>query len=284
MSWQLLTTISILTLSVANLFQRLSMQKKSSDPLEAAILFQLLLALFTGAYALTQGFVFPPPPQTYPFLLLSTLLYAIGSVCLFSAIKTIEASELTIVSGFGSFATLSAAFFFLGERLRPIQIFGLICVFGAVYLVQRGKKTNISFDKGLFFALLGSFLYGIAIISDIYTLRSYDAVSYTSLMSFLPSSILIGYLFFKRRKISFSFLRHTDKDLLIYSTLYSIQAVTYYLSLERGAQISQMNILFKSVTILTILLSTVFLHERENVRQKFFAMCLTVIGVFLVAA
>lgn len=283
MPWQVLTTISIVTLSIANLFQRQSMKQKASDPLDAAIIFQLLLALFTGIFAFSRGFEFPPPPQTYPFLLLSTLLYAVGSVCIFSAIKSIEASELTIVSGFGSFATLSAAFLFLGERLIPIQILGILCIFSAVYVVQKGKNSKIVLDKGLVFALLGSFLYGIAIISDIFTLRSYDAVSYTCVMSLLPSLVLLGYSFLRRKKISLSFTSHVDRYLLIYSLLYSVQAVTYYLALERGALISAMSVLFKTVTILTILLSAIFLRERTNMRQKFFALCLTIIGVLLVA-
>jgi drug/metabolite transporter (DMT)-like permease len=280
MNWLLFASISIISISIAGLFQRLAMKKTESDPVVSSIIFQFLVTLITAIFAFIKGFELPTLPLL-PFFLISSLLYAFGTLFIFKAIKKIEASELSIVAGVGSFTTIISAFIFLDERLRFLQLAGVVLIFLAVWIINRAKRS-IRFDKSLLFALIGNSLYGLAVTNDAYILKSYDAISYTPVISFIPGLILC-LIFFNKIKSKLINLKHSvGTNLVIYSTLYGVQAVTYYLALENGALVSQMSAFFKIEIILTVTLATIFLSERKNLLAKAIALFLALGGAYLI--
>jgi len=59
MHWTYVAGVGILALSVAVLYQKRAMSEEDSDPVAGAIVFQYLLTLATGAYALLVGMRWP---------------------------------------------------------------------------------------------------------------------------------------------------------------------------------------------------------------------------------
>jgi len=59
MGWQLLTAISVVTLSISVLLQRLLLHKDKSDPYAYVVVFQGLVAFLIAVYALVHGFQMP---------------------------------------------------------------------------------------------------------------------------------------------------------------------------------------------------------------------------------
>ncbi|MDP2860240.1 MAG: DMT family transporter [bacterium] len=280
MNWFIFAIIGILSISIANIIQRAMMREPESDPLGSSIIFQFIVAFITGVFALFKGFV-PPPFAEFPFnFVFSAVFYALGTLALFNAAKKIGASEITILSACGAIVTIVAAVFFLGESFSIKQVLGTALILASVILVQ--SKLKISKNLGSLYAILGTSCYALAIVSDTYILRGYDAVSYTPIISFLPGVVLllakpsvVGRL---KSFINVKYLR----NMLLYGFLYGIQAVAYYLALSAGANASQMAPIFKSTIILTVILAALFLKEKEKIGIKLFSALLVTAGVILV--
>jgi bacterial/archaeal transporter family protein len=281
MNWFVLAIISVVSLSIANIFQRVVMKEEDSNPLASSIIFLIMLGILTGIVAVLHGFEFPPLREYALYFFISSFLYAAGSLAIFKAVKQIEASEFTIISAFGAVVTIVLAILILHEKFTFSQGLGTFCILAAVLLIL--GRTKLSLKSGALYAVLGSIFYSAAVISDLIILKTYDALSYTSVMSLLPAFLLILY---KPSVISQfrSVLRlKYIKNMLMYSGLYGLQAITYYLAIGTGANASQMAPITRSQIILTVLLAAIFLKERDRMTIKIASAILVTIGVYLAA-
>lgn len=279
MSWYIFSALNILVGSVSTLFQKLSMKHEESNPVVSAIVFQFLLALFSGAFAFYSGFKVPSA-DLWPFFLISGALYAAGGVIFFKSIKLIEASEMTVLTGSGVLFTIFISFVFLHEQLTLLQIFGAVIILSAVILINYNRNT-FRLTKGAWLAILGTVCYGSAVVADTYIIHRYDAISFVPIASFVPGVLLLIF-YCKQFPHVIRSVRKTDKNLIIYSLLYSISAICFYLALQHGAMVSQVSTIGRASIILTVIFAAIFLKERKHVWKKIVAAVLTTVGVLLV--
>ena len=279
MSWQLLLAISIISISIANLYQRVAMKEEASDPFAGAIIFQIILAILTGVFALLIRGINFPPVNLIGYFGISTVLYGLGTLSYFKAIKTIEASESTILASIGSVVTLVTAYIFLGERLNLQQLVGVVFVLISVSIIS--LKKGLKFNKGVLFSILGTSFYGLAVTNDVYVLRHFDALSYTPIMSLLPGIFILLLKPSSIISIIETIRKPLMKPLILYCFFYGIQAITYYAALENGALASRTTVIYKSEIFITVMLAAIFLNERSNMKQKIFATVISTIGVIL---
>lgn len=281
MSWLAITLINVIAISAASLFQRLAMKDKDSDPVTSTIIFQFILGLIVFPFALSQGFSWPPLMQLWPWFLLSTLLYALGSVLFFRSIKLIEASEMIVLGGAGALVTVICAYLFLGERLGMWQYGGAALILSAILVIaSQGKKLR--FSRGAWYALVATSLFSFAVVSDMKIIYHYDAISFAAMMSILPGIALL-FLFPRSTVMLPQAIKGINKNLLLYAVLYSIGVVSFYGALGTGALLSQVSVVARTNIILTVLLAAVFLQERNHLWHKLIAALLCTVGVMLVA-
>ncbi|KKU95179.1 hypothetical protein A3A64_03365 [Candidatus Gottesmanbacteria bacterium RIFCSPLOWO2_01_FULL_48_11] len=280
MSWFIFAIISVVSSSVSNIVQRAVMRDKESDPVASSILFQFILTFITGIFALYKGFTAPPIINFPLQFMVSATFYGVGTLCMFQAAKRIEASEKTILSAFGAIVTIVVALIFLNESFTIRQFFGTGLVLLSVVLIQ--NKLGIVRSIGTLYAILGTSLYAVAVVSDTFILRHYDAISYTPVMSFLPGVVLllVNPSVIKRFKsiLNGRYIR----NMFLYGFFYGIQAIMYYLALSLGANASQMAPLFRSEIVLTVLLAVFLLGERKKLGIKLLSAVIVSIGVFLI--
>ena len=144
------------------------------------------------------------------------------------------------------------------------------------------KKGGFVFGKGTWYAVITALFYGLAVTNDAFILKTYDAVSYTALILFFPGILLLAlrpraiYGFRQLKNLRFS------KNMILLSLFYSAQAIAYYVALEVGVAASQLAIIYKSNIILTVILATIFLREKERIIGKLFAALLVTVGVLLI--
>lgn len=279
MSWYVLSVINVVSISVGSLFQKLSMKKDTSDPIASSIVFQFLLGFITVLYGLIHGLQFPSV-SLFPFFLVSGILYAIGTVATFSAFKSIGASEVTVLGGAGVIMTIIASFVFLKDTLSVTQLFGVFCILSAVIIINVTRQ-KFTVNKGTWLALLGTSAYGLAVVCDSYIVKRYDAVSYLSLICFVPG-ILISLLYIRRTSALVNAIRHIDRNLIIFTFLYSIQALSFYIALSIGALVSEISSLSRASIVLTVILATIFLKETKHLPRKIIAAILTTAGILLI--
>ena len=276
--WFILVIISALTVSISNIFRRVLMREKDSDPLSSTILFMFIVAAITFIFAFMFGFNIPPFFQ-YPLnFILSTVLWAMSTIAYFYAAKYIEASKITIIASLGAVVSIIAGIIFLGERFTVNHLVGAIMVLYSVYLINK-ETIKVKNNKGLIFALFAMTFSATAVVSDTYILRHYDAISYTPVISILPAFLLLvirpkAVLRFKKL-IDIKYLR----NMLFLGLFYGVQAIAYYLALNLGANISQVSPIAKIEIIFTVLLSALFLKETKNLKIKIISAIIATFGV-----
>lgn len=280
MSWLPLAFMSVVSASFASLFQKVAMKDQKSDPIVSAIAFQFILGFIVSLFALAKGFQLPDN-SLIPYFLASGALYGVGTVCFFKAIKIIEASEMTILGGSGVIVTILASMIFLEDKLSPLQLFGTGLILCAVVLISWEKKS-LKVNSGTWLALAGTSSYGLAVVFDTFIIRSYSAVWFLPLASFGPG-ILMTLWYYRRIKSIVGYVRQINKNLIIYSVLYAVQAVTFYVALENGALVGQISSISRASIVLTVILAAVVLRETKHVGKKIVGAVLTTIGVLLVA-
>src|SRR3989344_7450552 len=259
------------------------MKDEGSDPVAFTVVFLFVLGVMTGIFAAFKGFVFPPLSEYWFNFLLSSPLYAIGTVVWFKALQKLGSAEATILSSFGAIATIGSAMIFLGEQFSLRQGIGVLLILISIYLLNK-IKGKLRFTLHHFWALFSSVCYGFAITNDAYIIGSgYDAVSYVPIISFFPALILLvvrpAVLGRMKTYMTATFL----KNMFLVTFFYSVQAVTYFVAYESGGNASQIAPISKSSIILTVLLAVFFLKERENLIQKILSAVLVTAGVLLIA-
>lgn len=279
--WHYFAVLTVVTGSLASIILRVLMKKEESDPILFTILFQFILTIVVLIYALFRGFVFPPPPFLWPRLMISAVLYAIGSLCNSYASKHLPAGENSILNASGVLITVSLGILVLGDSFGLGKVAGVFLILLSI-IVLFGKE-KMKMNKGVWYALGVAFFYSIAVINDVIIIKSYDAVSFVPVMCFLPGTILALAFPKKTRQIrklmNFKALSHIG----IFSFFYGVSAITYYQALNSGASVSQLSPISRASIIVTVILAALFLGERKHLGRKIISAVLVSIGVLLLS-
>ncbi|OGM20127.1 hypothetical protein A2714_01050 [Candidatus Woesebacteria bacterium RIFCSPHIGHO2_01_FULL_38_9] len=283
MSWFVLALIAIGTTSITTLIARVLMREEESNPIASAIVFQFMLCVFVAIFTFSLGkFAWPPPDVSILRFLLSAFLWTGSTFFSFQAIKLLGAGETTIIISASAVISIILGVLFLNEVLTLTIIFGFIFILGAVLIVN-SEKLSFNSKRGVTFSLLVALFSGIAVVNDAYILKSYEAFSFTTIMSFLPGVILA--LAFPKEivKIKKILKSREIRWMIVLTFFYAIQAVSYYLAYQGGAPISTLATLTKASIVVTVILAAIFLKERSNLPKKAVAAAMVTIGAILLS-
>lgn len=277
MSWLVLVLISVVVVSLSNVYQRVLFREEKSDPVLYTIVFALFLSIINFIVAFLWGFNLPPFDWNLLYFLAAALLWGLGTIFLFKAMKEIEASEVTIVVSLRIIVIMIASVFFLKQDFDFLNILGTVLILSATFLVANIKK-GVKFNRGLTYAFIVTFFYGSAPVVDAFVLRNFDVISYlavTNILIFFVLLIIFPKTILKVRE-------YTKPQFLLrlipLAVLSSSQAYAYLYAIQRGPllQIAPIN---QSQVIVTVLFGALLLKERDNLFRKIIASLLVVAGV-----
>ena len=281
LSWQILLAISVVTYSVSVILQKAILKNKKSDPVAYSIVFQIVTGLIIGIYALINGFKTPDLIPLIPNLIVMVLLYGIGNILIFKALKVADASSFTIMFSSRAIWMILGAVIFLKESFSGQQLLGTLLIILSVILVS-WKSGGLRMGKGVVFSLLGALAFGLAFTNDAYILNNFDVPSYLT-FSFLLPPLLIWAVYPKSTaKMKPLFERGTFIKLLILGVIYAVSSISIFLAYQVGKNASQIAPLNQVSTILTVLLSMIFLKETDNKVIKILGAIISFVGVVLV--
>lgn len=227
-------------------------------------------------------FTLPSPETSYWRFLLSAFLWAGTTYFSFKAIKLLEAGEVTILISSNAIVSIFLGVLLLNEVLTLPIILGFILILGAILLVN-SQKYSFKSKKGVIMALLVAIFSGIAVVNDAFILKTYEAFSFTAIISFLPGVILLLAYPRELKNIRSLLIKKDFRVMLILTFFYSTQAVAYYLAYQKGAPISTLATLTKASIVLTVSLAALFLNERSNILKKGVAALMITIGAVLLS-
>lgn len=283
MNWLTYSLISLTLLSISNVLQRVLMKDDKSDAYAYSFVFQMLAAFIIFLFSLIEGFRLPPVAvQPFNYMLMG-VLYGLGTVFIFQALRHLESAEVTIITAVRAFVTIVAAVFFLREPFTLVNLAGALLIFSAVVLVTF-KKEKFKFNTGVWYSLGMALCYGLAVVNDRFLLTSaVDTVSYVSISFLFPGLFIFAIKPNVLKKLDTFFQPKVFKPMLIMSLLYSLAAISYFTAFAKGATASQAAPIQQSSVILTVLLAAVFLGERGGLAKKLVGAVLVFIGVLLLA-
>ncbi len=280
MSWQILTAISVITLSVSILLQRLLLHKDKSDPIAYVVIFQGLVAVLILMYAVIHGFHMPDFSKYWFAIIATVSLYGAGHIAYAKTLQQVEASIFSILFATNAIWTMFMGLFLFHEHLNSGQLFGVLLIFASVGMLAEHKKT-LKFDTGIMLGLLTGLLFGFATAAWVYVGRHADAASWTAL-SFAGPSLVVLATHPKAVKQMKPFLSGTKLTrMALLGVLFSVSAVTLLTAYQRG-NVSLVAPLQQTTIIITILLAVVFLRERKHLWRKAAAAVVCFIGVLLI--
>lgn len=282
-SWQLLTFISIITLSFSRLLQKVLLSEDKSDPIAYSIIFQFVVGFIVLIFAIVHGFSLAGYEPYIGNIILMGFLYAIFGYCLFFAFKLSEASSVALYFSTTVIWGSIASFLILGEALTGNKILGIIIIFAALIILNFNKKLQRP-KKGEVYALAAAVFLGLAFTNDAYILgTSRDLSSYVALSFFLPT-FLTAIAFPKSTLNIKEFLtKKTLPKILVLGVLYSISVLTIFSAYQNGGEASIISPLSQISTVLTVLLAIIFLKEKDNLNKKVLAAILAVAGAIIIS-
>ena len=276
--------VSVILYSISVLLQRVILKENESQPIAYSMFFQLLVGIVIGITGSLFADMSLPSNLTPLFwnLLLMTFLYAFANVFIFKSLKLTEASKFTIVFATRAFFTVFASSLLLKEFLTGSQFLGALLIFSGVVLINL-KSSKFSLDKGSLFALLGALAFGLANTNDRYLLKSFNIYPYITL-AFIAPFFLMTVIYPKELKHLKLFLGKTVlKKVLLLSVIYAFSAISFFAALQISNNSSRVASANLTSVIITVILSALFLKERESLSKKIAGAVLSFIGLLLLA-
>lgn len=285
MPWQLAIGISVILSSVSAILQRTLLKKNKSDPVSYSAIFQTLC----GLMILFFGFLTAPiglPVNLFaltPNLIFAVVLYSLGNVFIFKALKEGQVSNFTILFAARGLISVFASAILLHEFLKLNQLAGAALVLAAIVVVNLNRSL-LRVSRASLFALSAAVCFGLANTNDRLILKSFELYTYVALAFIAPGIVL----FFSRPAKIVETLKIAStpvfRAIVVLSLIYSAGAVAFFIALSsKQANSSQVVMVGLTSVITTVFLSAIFLKERDHIIKKIIAVSLTFIGILLLS-
>jgi drug/metabolite transporter (DMT)-like permease len=283
MSWKLLIGISVVFSAFTSILIRIIQKDKKINPIIFSILFQFMTGFIVLIFGLLkEQIIFPPIQPLMLNLFLMALLYGFANIFIFKALRLIEVSKFTIIFTNRIFFTVLASSILLKEGLKINQLFGLLLIIGAIIIVNL-RSTKIKFQKGDLFAILAAILFGFALTNDKYLLKFFNFYTYTFINFMLPSLLCGGIYYSQLKELKYLLKPNIFMKIIILCIVVAISVSSFFWAFQIGNNSSQIVSLSLTNVIVAVLLSIVFLGERENIVKKIIAGILSFVGVLLLS-
>lgn len=282
MNWLLLTLVSALSISASRILQKFVLKNESSNPFAFSFVIQLLVAViyFVGAQV-TGTFEVPDLSSVLPNIVAMTLLYGVGNILIFKAFKLIEASEVTIILATSSIWTVISAMIMLGESVTPANFLGMILVLSGVAVINFHSR-QLKLQRGHLLALIASIFLGVGFTNDAYIISHYQSISsYLALAFVMPALVAILYMPKAIKHVPFFFKSPQLLPVLGAATLYALAGITIFSAFKSGGPASIISPISQTAIIFTIILSFIFLKERDHMLKKLIGTVCAFLGVLL---
>ena len=279
MAWQLLTAISVITFSISVLLRRLLLHNDKSDPLAYVIIFQGMVGVLTGIYALIHGFHSPDFGKYWFAILVTVSLYAAAHVVSTRAFQQLEASVFSVLFASSAIWTMVAGLFLFNDHITLTQLAGVVLVFVSVGILVERKGLKIGTSTLL--GLLTGMLFGLATAGWTYVGRHSDVPSWTALSFLAPSLIVLAIKPKSVLKMKPFLSGKLLSRMVLLGVIFSVSSLASLLAYTKG-NVNLVATLQQTGIIVTTLLAVIFLHEREKLWRKGIAATVCFIAVILI--
>lgn len=282
MTWELFIGVSVFLYSISVLLQRVLLKESNSYPIAYSLVFQLVNAVLIGLFAVATGqWELPPLGPLLLNLLLMGALYAVANICIFTALKKMEASKFTILFASRGFFTILASSLLLREVLSTTQFIGAILIFSGIVVINLHSR-KLKFEKSDILAFIAAIGFGLANTNDRVLLSQMNVYVFC-VLSFLLPTVLIAVAYPRELKNLHVFLQpKLFTKMMLLCVIYAASAVSFFIALQIAPNSSQIAAINLTSVIFIVLLAIVFLKERASLAKKILGALLSFVGLLLV--
>lgn len=281
MSWQLLTIISVLSLSISVILQRTLIHRDRTDPFAYAVVFQGIVGVLLLVVALLVGFKLPGIEAVIVPAIISVIFYGVGHIVYAKTLQKVEASAFSVLFATQAVWIMLLGIVLLGESLTTLQVLGSLFIFvGVGFLVK--NLASVFKDRGTLLGLLTGLMFGIAITAWSYVGRHTDTLSWAAI-SFIGTSFVAFLVYPKSvQKMKPLLKPQVLATLILLAVFYGIGSLAMLFAYKEGS-FAIISPLRQTSIIVTVLLALAFLpQERNRIRRKILAAFICAIGVILI--
>lgn len=281
MTWQLFTLISVFSLSISVILQRILIHKDKTDPFAYAVLFQGIVGILLTVFALLYGFKLPNIETVLLPAIISIIFYGVGHIIYAKTLQKVEASAFSVLFATQAVWIMALGIILLNETMTFMQIVGTVLIFASVIVLAKNSKSIFT-ENGTLLGLLTGLMFGVAIYSWSYVGRFTDTISWAAI-SFIGTA-LVAFLVRPKsvRKMKPLLKVGVLWKLVALAVFYGIGSLTMLLAYKTGA-FAIVSPLRQTSIIVTVLLALSFLpKERNRIGRKLLAALICMIGVILI--
>jgi len=285
MIWFVLAIFAAIFETVAILVEKKTLIK------EHALEFCCLVSLF--AFIISFSFVskvnFDLSGNIYLLIFIASLFVTIGYLFVAKGIRHMDVSIASPLLIFSPALVAVFAFIFLGERLKGIQIAGiLILVFGGYFLNSDGSMRFLKTFKKMYESkavrhiLLGIFIWSFARLFDKYLLNFINQYTYLFIIHFfiMINFLVILFIFYDGMQGIKHGFEGSFKWLFLMAVLIVLARLSY-LSALKIAYLSLVFVIFKSSNLLVTIIGGSIFHEKALLHRAIAAIVM-IVGIYLV--
>lgn len=281
MSWQLLTAISVLGLSISIILQRILLHGNKLNPYAYAAVFQALVGVLLMIVALIAGFSLPNIMDVWVFVLISAVAYGIGHIVYAKTLQKVEASAFSVYFATHAIWMMLFGVLFFHEHLTWWQIAGSLLIFAGVLVLVK-RPVQLLKEQGAAYGLATGVLFGIAITSWAYVGRHTDTLSWAAVSFLLP--VVVVFLVRPKTIVAIPGIlrdRALLWKLLILAGFYAVGSLAMLYAYKEGS-LAVISPLRQTGIIVTTLLALLFISaERHNITRKLLAAAICFVGVVI---
>ena len=280
MSWELLTAISVLTLSASVLLQRILLNKDKIDPFAYASVFQAIVGVLLTAVALVYGLKLPHIEALIVPAVISLVCFGVGHILIAKTLQTVEASVFSVLFASQSIWIMLLGVLLFQERMTGVQIVGSILIFASVLMLVDRKLFYV--EKGTLYGLVAGVLFAAAITAWSYVGRHTDGLSWAALSFF--GTALVAFLVrpSSYHKMGALLAPSVLSKLLILGVFYGIGSLTMLFAYKEGLFSVVTPVRQSAIIVTTLLAVTLLPGERDRMARKIIAAITCFAGVVLV--
>lgn len=281
MSWQLLTIISVISLSVSVILQRVLIHRDKTDPFAYAVVFQGVVGVLLMIVALAVGFQLPGIEAVVTPAVISVIFYGVGHIIYAKTLQKVEASAFSVLFATQAIWIMILGIVLLDESLTIVQVIGSVLIFCGVILLAKNIRAIFK-DKGTLLGLLTGLMFGIAITAWSYVGRYTDTLSWAAI-SFIATA-LVAYLVRPQsiQKMKPLLKPKVIATLVLLGVFYGIGSLTMLYAYKEGS-FAVISPLRQTSIVVTVLLALALLpQERNRVQRKILAALICAVGVVLI--
>jgi len=283
MTWQLLITIHILfSTSYALSFRRLAKRLPHVPRLASALMYLFTIWPIGIAYALFNGDIhFSFSPFVWVMLLIAGLLFAGFNFLGWRANSHIDAAQFAVISNIQGIFTVIISGIFLGERLSPIQLLGVMVIITAACMVSVKGLTRKTFriDNYSWIAIASSVCAGAALLAEKFLIGEMTLPTYY-IIGWGLQTIWMTVLVRKEWK-HLPELKAADYRDIIWQGLLRTGAGFAIIVAFTMADSGLLSAIRSYKTVLVFLAALIFLGEKDHLWRKAIGSILATAGLLL---